>query len=146
MGPTNLLPLRSRSCYGVLSLLETQRPRPGLNPRTLHLLTNTLTTRPPRATYITLTTYSTSFDSLFISEYFFQTKFLKYFQLEGNKTTTTTNCFLKCVSCRLISVWILKFQPDRRTQIEKFFEIISLEKDIWIIKESYCSQNTFTVA
>jgi hypothetical protein len=49
MGPTSLLPLRRKSCYGFLSPLKIHRPRPGLNPRTLAPVVSTLTTRPPRA-------------------------------------------------------------------------------------------------
>jgi hypothetical protein len=37
-------------CYGFLSPLKIHRPQPGLNPRTLDPMANTVTTRPPRAT------------------------------------------------------------------------------------------------
>jgi hypothetical protein len=49
MGPTALLPLRRKACYGFYHL-KIHRPRPGLNPRTLGPVASTLTTRPPRAT------------------------------------------------------------------------------------------------
>jgi hypothetical protein len=45
MGPTALLPLRRKWCYGFLSPLKIHRPRPGLNPRTLGPVAST---RPPR--------------------------------------------------------------------------------------------------
>jgi hypothetical protein len=35
MGPTALLALRRKLCYGFLSPLKIHRPRPGLNPRTI---------------------------------------------------------------------------------------------------------------
>jgi hypothetical protein len=42
MGPTALLPLRRKSCYGFLSPLRIYRPRTGLNPRTLGPVASTL--------------------------------------------------------------------------------------------------------
>jgi hypothetical protein len=42
MGPTALLPLRRKSCYGFLSPLKIHRPRPGLNPRTVSPVVSTL--------------------------------------------------------------------------------------------------------
>jgi hypothetical protein len=51
MGPTALLPLRRKWCSGFLSPLKIQRPRSGLNPRTLGPVASTLTTSPPRSTY-----------------------------------------------------------------------------------------------
>jgi hypothetical protein len=48
MGPTALLPLRSKSCYGFLCPLKIHRPRPGLNPRTLRPVANMITARPLR--------------------------------------------------------------------------------------------------
>jgi hypothetical protein len=43
MGSTALLPLRRKSCCGLLSSLKVHRPRPGLNPRTLDTMESTLT-------------------------------------------------------------------------------------------------------
>jgi hypothetical protein len=50
MGPTALLPLRRMLCYGFLSPLKINHPRPGLNPRTLGPLASTITTRLLRQT------------------------------------------------------------------------------------------------
>jgi hypothetical protein len=49
-GPTALLPLRRKACYGVLSPLKIHRHRPGLNSRTSGSVASSLTTRPPRTT------------------------------------------------------------------------------------------------
>jgi hypothetical protein len=48
MGPTALLTITTKLCYGFLSPLKIHRPQPGLNPRILGLMTSTTT--PPRAT------------------------------------------------------------------------------------------------
>jgi hypothetical protein len=50
MGPTALLLLRRKSCYGYLSPLKIHRPRPGLIRRTLGRMASTLITKPLRAT------------------------------------------------------------------------------------------------
>jgi hypothetical protein len=50
MGPTALLLLRRKSCYGFLSPLKIHRPWPGLIRRTLGPMASTLITKPPRAT------------------------------------------------------------------------------------------------
>jgi hypothetical protein len=42
MGPTALLPLQRKSCYGFFSPLRIHRPRPGLSPRTLDPVASTL--------------------------------------------------------------------------------------------------------
>jgi hypothetical protein len=42
MGPTALLPLWRKSCYGFLSPLKIHCPRPGLNPQTLGAVASTL--------------------------------------------------------------------------------------------------------
>jgi hypothetical protein len=55
MGQTALLPLRSMKCYGFVSPLKIHRPLPGLNPRALDKIADTLNTRPPRATRHTVT-------------------------------------------------------------------------------------------
>jgi hypothetical protein len=52
MGPTALLPLRRKLCYGFLSPLKIHRPRPGFNPQTLGPVASTLITSPPRATFL----------------------------------------------------------------------------------------------
>jgi hypothetical protein len=50
MGPTDLHPVRRKSCHGLLSPLERYRPRPCFNTRTLGPMANTITTRLPTAT------------------------------------------------------------------------------------------------
>jgi hypothetical protein len=50
MGPTALLLLRRKSCYGFLSPLKIDCPQLSLNPKTLGPLASTITTRPPRLT------------------------------------------------------------------------------------------------
>ena len=42
MGPTALIPLRRKACWGFFSPLKIRRLRPGLNPRTWVLKDNTL--------------------------------------------------------------------------------------------------------
>jgi hypothetical protein len=44
------LPLRRKSCYGVLLPLRIHHLRPGLNPRTLGLMESTITITPYRTT------------------------------------------------------------------------------------------------
>jgi hypothetical protein len=44
MGPTALLPLRRKSCYGLLSPLKVYHLRSGLNPRTLGAVASTVAT------------------------------------------------------------------------------------------------------
>jgi hypothetical protein len=41
-GPTALLPLRRKSCYGFFIAIKNHRARPGLNPRTLSPMASTL--------------------------------------------------------------------------------------------------------
>jgi hypothetical protein len=48
MGPTALLPLRKKSCYGFLSSSKIRRSRPGLNTLTLGPMASAIATRPPR--------------------------------------------------------------------------------------------------
>jgi hypothetical protein len=50
MGPTTLLSLQRKSCYGFLSPLEIHCPGTDLKKRTLGTMASTLTTRPPRVT------------------------------------------------------------------------------------------------
>jgi hypothetical protein len=47
-GPTDLLLLRRKACYGFLSPFKIHRNRPGLNPQTLGPPAYTITTIPPR--------------------------------------------------------------------------------------------------
>jgi hypothetical protein len=49
MGPTSLLPIRMKACYGFLSPLKIHPPWPCLNSWTLGIIASMLTTRPPRA-------------------------------------------------------------------------------------------------
>jgi hypothetical protein len=49
-GSKAVLPLRKKSCYGVLSALEILLSRLGLNPRTLDPVASTITITPPRTT------------------------------------------------------------------------------------------------
>jgi hypothetical protein len=60
MGPTALLLLRRKLCYGFLSPLKIHWPRPGLNPRTLGPVASTLTTSPPRVTVVLFGVYLTA--------------------------------------------------------------------------------------
>jgi hypothetical protein len=52
MGPTTLLSLRRKSCYGFLFPLKIHRPQPDFNPRIMGPIAVTLTTRTRRATCI----------------------------------------------------------------------------------------------
>jgi hypothetical protein len=54
MGPKALLPLRIKLRCGFFSPLQIHRLRPGLNPRNMGPLANTLTARPLRATEFSL--------------------------------------------------------------------------------------------
>jgi hypothetical protein len=45
VGPTALLPLRWKACYGFISHLKIHRPRPRFNPRTLGPMASKLTSR-----------------------------------------------------------------------------------------------------
>jgi hypothetical protein len=49
-GADGFTSLRRKACCGFLSLSNIHRPRPVLNPRTLGLMSSTLTTTPPRTT------------------------------------------------------------------------------------------------
>jgi hypothetical protein len=48
-----LLPIRRKMCYGFELPLKIDRPRKGLNPRTLGPVASTITTRPPTDTHQT---------------------------------------------------------------------------------------------
>ena len=54
MGPTALLPLRRKACWGFFSPLKIRRLQPGLNPWTWVLKASTLTPRPPKPLCVVL--------------------------------------------------------------------------------------------